>query len=173
MLMDPGLDTGPVLLQKEVEILPDDNEGALEARLAEVGADLLIETLELLEKRAITPRPQDDSLATHAPSVKKEDCRIDWNQDSQTIVNRIRGCTPRPGAYAAFKDSLLKIWSGEAIGGGSGSPGQVIEVGREGIRVKAGRGSVLLTEVQPENRNRMKAGDFARGYGITAGTRLS
>jgi len=173
MLMDPGLDTGPILLQREIEICPDDNEGTLEARLAGVGGDLLIETLELLEKGAITPRPQDDSLATHAPSVKKEECRVDWNQDSRTIVNKIRGCTPRPGAYAFFKDSLLRIWSCEAREGKSGSPGEVIEIGRDGIMVAAGRGTVLLTEIQPENRRRMKAGDFARGYEITAGTRLS
>ena len=173
MLMDPGLDTGPILLQREVEILPEDNEGALEARLAEVGADLLIQTVELLEKGAITPRPQDDSQATHAPSVKKEECRIDWNQDSRTIVNRIRGCTPRPGAYAFFKDSMLRIWSAVVVKEGAGSPGEVIETSQEAILVKAGRGAVLLKEVQPENRKRMKAGDFARGYGITVGTKLS
>ena len=173
MLMDPSLDTGPILLQREVEILPEDNEGALEARLAEVGADLLIQTVELLEKGAITPRPQDDPQATHAPSVKKEECRIDWNQDSRTIVNRIRGCTPRPGAYAFFKDSMLRIWSAVVVREGAGSPGEVIETSQEAILVKAGRGTVLLTEVQPENRRRMKAGDFARGYGITVGTKLS
>lgn len=173
MLMDPGLDTGPILLQKAVGVSPDDDEGTLEARLAEVGADLLIQTLDLLEKGAIAPKPQDDSLATRAPSVKKENCRVDWNQDSRTIVNRIRGCTPRPGGYALFGDSMLRIWSCEAADRGSGSPGEVIEVGREGILVKAGQGAVLLTEVQPENRKRMTAGDFARGYGIAVGTRLS
>lgn len=173
MLMDPGLDTGPVLLQKEVGILPDDNEGSLEVRLAEVGADLLIETIELLEKGAITPKPQDASLATYAPSVKKEECRIDWNQDSNEIVNRIRGCTPRPGAYTILDDSVLKIWSAEMGEGESGRPGEVIELRQDGILVRAGRGAVRLAEVQPENRKRMTAGDFARGYGITVGTKLS
>ena len=173
MLMDPGLDTGPILLKQEVEISPDDDQAALEARLAEVGADLLIETLELLEKGAIVPTPQDDSLATHAPSVKREECLVDWNQDAQAIVNRVRGCTPRPGAYAFYKGSMLRIWSAKATDEASGNPGEVMEVGREGILVGAGRGAALLTEVQPENRKRMKAGDFARGYGVTVGTELS
>ena len=172
MLMDPGLDTGPILLRREIEISPDDNEGTLEARLADGGADLLIETLELLERGAITPTPQDSSLATNAPSVKKEECKVDWNQDSRAIVNRIRGCTPRPGAYALFNDSMLRIWSAESRDSGSGSPGEIIGTSRNGILVKAGRGAVLLTEVQPENRKRMKAGDFARGYGITVGAKL-
>ena len=173
MLMDPGLDTGPILLQNEVEVQPDDNEGTLEPRLAEVGADLLIETLDLLQKGAITPKPQDNSAASYAPSIKKEDCRIDWNQDSRTIVNRVRGCTPRPGAFAFYRDSMLRIWSCKAGDGEPGSPGEVIEVSQAGILVRAGRGSVLLTEVQPENRKRMKAGDFARGYGITVGAKLT
>ena len=172
MLMDPGLDTGPILLRREIEISPDDNEGTLEARLADGGADLLIETLELLERGAIRPTPQDNSLATHAPSVKKEECKVDWNQDSRAIVNKIRGCTPRPGAYALFNDSMLRIWCAESGDSGSGSPGEIIGTSREGILVKAGRGAVLLTEVQPENRKRMKAGDFARGYGITVGAKL-
>lgn len=173
MLMDPGLDTGPILLQKEVEILAGDTEGSLEARLSEVGADLLNETLELLENSAVTPKPQDNSLATYAPSVKKEDCKVDWNQDSRMVVNRIRGCTPRPGAYTILDDSTLKIWSAEMREGESGRPGEVIELRQDGILVRAGRGAVRLAEVQPENRKRMTAGDFARGYGITVGTKLS
>jgi methionyl-tRNA formyltransferase len=173
MLMDPGLDTGPILLQREIEISPDDNEGTLEARLADVGADLLIETLDLLEEDALAPQPQDDSIATRAPSVKKEECRVDWNQDSRAIVNRIRGCTPRPGAYALFHGSVLRIWSAESRDSGSGKPGEIIGTSRDGILVKAGRGAVLLKEVQPENRKRMKAGDFARGYGITVGAKLA
>ena len=175
MLMDPGLDTGPILLQEEMEIRPEDNEGTLEARLAEAGAALLLETLELLEQGAIAPRPQDDALATYAPSVKKEECGIRWEDEALTIVNRIRGCTPRPGAYAFWRGSPLKVWSSgvaadvEAVG----EPGEVLRVGDEGIVVCAGRGAVLLIEAQPENRKRMHAGAFARGYGVVKGVRLA
>ncbi|NIQ79465.1 MAG: methionyl-tRNA formyltransferase, partial [Anaerolineae bacterium] len=97
MLMDPGLDTGPALLQEEVEICPDDNVGTLQARLAEVGRELLLKTLAGLEQGAVQPRPQDDRLATYAPSVKKEDCLLRWDTSSGGIVNRVRGCTPTPG----------------------------------------------------------------------------
>ena len=174
MLMDPGLDTGPILLQEEVEIHPEDDEGSLETRLAEVGADLLIETLEGLERGDITPRAQDDSLATHAPSVKREECVVRWEQDACMIVNRVRGCTPRPGAHTVWQGSPLKIWLCRVAETETPSePGEVIDVGPEGLVVGAGQGAVLLTEVQPENRKRMSASEFARGYRVVKGARLT
>ena len=175
MLMDPGLDTGPILLQREVAIRPEDNEGSLEARLAEVGADLLLETLDGIERGAITPKPQDNSQATHAPSVKREECRINWKEDACTIVNRVRGCTPRPGAYTFRGESPLRIWACRPIEEVQvlGQPGEVLDVGSEGVVVQAGRGAVMVTEVQPENRKRMPAGEFIRGYRITRGERLT
>lgn len=171
MLMDPGLDTGPILLQREVPILPEDNQGTLESRLAEVGAELLLETLDRLEQGDVQPQPQDNSLATLAPSLRKEDCAIDWNQDARNIVNRIRGCTPRPGAYTFWQGSPLKIWHARVAreSGTNGAPGEVQEVSSEGIVVAAGQGAVLLMDVQPENRKRMQAVEFARGYRITSG----
>ncbi|MCL6518959.1 MAG: methionyl-tRNA formyltransferase [Armatimonadetes bacterium] len=173
MLMDAGLDTGPILLQREVEILPEDNEGTLEERLANIGAELLIKTLDGLEQGRIQPKPQDHSLATHAPSVKKEDCEIQWAQPADKIVNRIRGCTPRPGAYTYFEGSPLKIWLCRRLDRDmEASPGEIIEVSKEGIVVGTGDGAVLLVEVQPENRRRMTAAEFARGRHITAGMRF-
>ena len=174
MLMDPGLDTGPILLQREVEIYPEDNEGTLESRLAEIGADLLLETLESLEEGSVTPKAQDESEATRAPSVKKQDCEIHWEADARTIVNRVRGCTPRPGAYTFWQGSPLRIWSCREVeyAGASCRPGEVADITSEGVVVAAGRGTVLLTEVQPENRKRMQAGDFVRGYRIVRGARL-
>ena len=171
MLMDTGLDTGPILLQREVEICAEDNEGALEARLAEIGAGLLTETLEGLERGDITPKPQDDSLAVYAPSVKKEDCMISWKEESLSIANRVRGCTPRPGAYTFWRGSPLKIWACHALEDmeATGEPGEIIGVDGNGIIVRAGHGAVLLTEVQPENKKRMRAVDFARGYNVKRG----
>ena len=174
MLMDPGLDTGPILLQREVEINPDENEGMLEARLAEVGAGLLMETFDRLERGEVTPVPQDDSLASYAPSVKREECEVNWEEDAVTIANRVRGCTPRPGAYTYWQGVPLKVWACRAVecAPSSGRPGEVLEVEPEGIIVRAGKGGILLTEVQPENRKRMPAPDFARGQRIGKGAVL-
>ncbi len=173
MLMEAGLDTGPILLQREVEILPEDNEGTLEERLAKVGAELLLETLDGLEKGIIQPKPQDHSLATQAPSVKREDCEIQWTQSAVKIVNRVRGCTPRPGAYTYFEGSPLKIWLCRQVDSNiKGNPGEIIEVSKEGIIVGTAEGAVLLVEVQPENRKRMTAVEFARGRRIAAGMKF-
>ncbi|MDI6828869.1 MAG: methionyl-tRNA formyltransferase, partial [Armatimonadota bacterium] len=173
MLMEAGLDTGPILLQREVEILSEDNEGTLEDRLAKVGAELLLETLDGLEKGIIQPKPQDHSLATQAPSVKREDCEIQWTQSAAKIVNRVRGCTPRPGAYTYFEGSPLKIWLCRRVDSVvKGAPGEIIEISKEGIIVATAEGAVLLVEVQPENRKRMTAVEFARGRRITVGMRF-
>lgn len=173
MLMDPGLDTGPVLLQREVEILPSDNEGTLEARLSEVGAELLLDTLDGIEKGTIVPKPQDSSQATLAPSVKRDACEIHWADEARMVCGRVRGCSPRPGAYTFWQGSPLKIWWCEpAETDAAGTPGEVMDVTSQGIVVQTGSGPVLLTEVQPENKKRMPATEFARGYRITKDTRL-
>lgn len=171
MLMDAGLDTGPILLQKEVAVHPDDNQATLEARLADVGAELLLETLEKIHR--LTPVPQDGSKATYAPSIKKEDCRVNWEDEAVRITNRVRGCSPKPGAYALWQGSPLKIWSCRVGGESAGEPGLVTVVSADGISVNTGSGEIVLTEVQPENRKRMGAGDFARGYRLMSGARLT
>ena len=175
MLMAAGLDTGPILLRREVEIMPEEVEGELEARLAKVGASLLIETLDSLEQGKLSPIPQDDALASIAPSVKKEECLIIWENNAVTIVNRTRGCTPRPGAYTYWRNSSLKIWSSRVEDKEErlGQPGEVLEVSIAGVLIAAGTGSVLLIEVQPENKKRMPAQEFARGYGVSKGCKLA
>lgn len=171
MLMDPGLDTGDILLQREVKIDPTDDEGALEVKLAAVGAELLIETLTGLEAGNITSQPQDSSLATVSPSVKRGECQIEWNNHAARIVNRIRGCSPRPGAYTYWQNSPLKVWRASVAEDRSGGePGEVIGATADGVLVKAGSGVVLLIEVQPENKKRMNAAEFARGYRVSAGS---
>ncbi len=173
MLMDPGLDTGPILLQCEVEILPEDDEGSLESRLAEVGAELLLETLDGIEQGTITPKPQDNSQATLAPSVKREECEIRWTDAAFAVCGRVRGCSPRPGAYTMWQGAPLKVWWCTPFETGpSGEPGEVLDVNAQGIVVQTGTGPVLITEVQPENKKRMSAAEFARGYRLTKGSRL-
>lgn len=172
MLMSPGIDAGPILLQSSVDILPDEDEGTLEARLSEVGADLLVETLRRLEKGEVSPVEQNESLVTYSPSIKKEDCAIDWSWDSSTIANRVRGCSPRPGAYTSLNGGVLKVWEcvAERSASTDGSPGEVLSISSQGIVVRAGNGIVILREIQPENKKRMSAAEFARGYRLIAGT---
>jgi methionyl-tRNA formyltransferase len=171
MLMDPGLDTGAILLKQELAISLDDNTGDLEPRLADFGAGLLIRTLDELNQGAITPIPQDSSLATLAPSLKKEEAAVDWNQPASAIVNRIRAFTPRPGAFTHFKGSAVKILRA-TVGTGEGAPGTVVGVSEDGITVAAGDGAIILVEVQPENKKRMTAAEYARGARIAVVARF-
>lgn len=173
MLMDAGLDTGDMLLKAETEIHPDENAGELMMRMAEVGAALLIETLHGLERGEITPEMQDDSEATVARSIKPEEAKIDWTKPAGEIVNLVRAFTPRPGAYTFFSGSRMKVFMAE-VGASekSGEAGEIVEVGSDSITVVAGEGFVRLREVQPENRKRMNAGEFARGARVMAGAKF-
>ncbi len=174
MLIDEGWDTGPILLQRDVEILPEENAGELSQRLAKVGADLLIETLEGLERGTITPVPQDHSIATYAPSLKSDAGLIDWSASAETIVNLIRGCTPKPGAFTSRNELLLKVWRAriEQVDGQHESPGEVVAIDREGVVVASGLGLVRLLEVQPASRRRMSAADYALGARLKPGDRF-
>jgi methionyl-tRNA formyltransferase len=172
MLMDPGLDTGPILLQQELDIAPDETAGELEPRLAAVGADLLIRTLQGLELGEIEPVEQDGSRATLARSLKKEDAAVDWNLPAAQIVNRIRAFTPRPGAFTSLGETTVKIWRAGPETAGVSDPGSILHVADGGITVAAGSDAVLLIEVQPENRKRMSAAEFARGMRLAPGSRF-
>ncbi len=169
MLMNAGLDTGDILLMRETDIGPEETTGELETRLADLGAQLLVETLDKLERGEIQPQPQDHEKATVARSLKREQGQIDWNKSAEEIVNLIRAFAPRPGAYTFLNGTELKIYKASVNNQPTGKyqNGQVIEVARDAIIVAAGQGSVRLIEVQPENRKRMNAGEFARGARIT------
>lgn len=171
MLMDAGLDTGPVLLQEAMEIDPDDDAGRLEDRLSVIGAQLLLCTLDGLEDGSITPTPQNDAQASYAPSIRKEHCVVDWQRPAPEIVNLVRGCIPRPGATTVIGGVSLKLWSC-SVETGEGRPGEVLYVDKTGMAVAAGGGVVLIRQLQPENRAVMSSGDFARGYPIGAGSRF-
>jgi methionyl-tRNA formyltransferase len=173
MLMDEGLDTGDILLQEAVDVYPNENAGELGKRLALLGAELLIKTLVGIEEGTIAPIPQDDELASIARSLKREAGAIDWARSADDIVNLIRGCTPRPGAFTALDGTQVKVWSAVAAqrDGRLGEPGEILAADNGGITVAAGSGSVKLIDVQPESRKRMSAAEFARG-GVKAGQRF-
>src|SRR6266536_4107472 len=169
--IDAGLDTGDILLQREIPIAPEDTAETLAPRMAAIGAELMVETLHGLKSGTIHPKPQDDSKATLAPLLKKEDGRINFHRPAPEIVNRIRGFQPWPGAYTTFRGKNLHIWTARQDGrhlkeGELAVDGQRLIMG-------CGSGSALeLLELQPEGRKRMAARDFVHGYHLSGGERL-
>jgi methionyl-tRNA formyltransferase len=173
MLMDEGLDTGDVLLQQELEILSDEDAGQLHDRLAVAGATLLIATLERLGRGELAPEPQDQAHATYAPLLKKEDGLIAWERAAMEIHNQVRGLYPWPGAFTYLEERLLKVFRTQVIAHDSDrEPGTVLEASDAGLLVKTGRDSLLVREVQQQDRKRMPAAQFVRGCKVGRGTRL-
>ncbi|MBI5642658.1 MAG: methionyl-tRNA formyltransferase, partial [Deltaproteobacteria bacterium] len=173
MLMDKGMDTGPMLLKEEVGIGEDETAEELAKKLSNAGASLLAKTIDLLSEDKIKPAPQDETEASYAPMLKKEDGRIDWKKSAEEIKNLMRGLYPWPGAYTAL-NGQLKIHSGRVIDTNSheAEPGTIVGVSREGIRVACGKGVFEITELQPENRKKLPAGDFIQGYRVGVGERF-
>ena len=165
MRIDAGLDTGDMLLKAETEIDPDENAIALGTRLAVMGAELLVTTLDGLAKGTITPEKQDSAQATLAPLIKKEDGRIDWTLPALAIHNRIRGLQPWPGAQTTFRGQPLHIWKSRVSPTASGAPGKLVSL--KPPTVGTGQGALELVEVQQEGRKRIPAGDFANGQRLT------
>ena len=163
MLIDAGLDTGAILLQEEVDIAPGDTAETLSPRLAEIGAELAIETLRDLRAGAIHPRPQNNEQATLAPILKKEDGRIDFHREAQKVLDRLRGFQPWPGAFTTFRGKNLNIWSAKV----ANEQLREGEIHLVGDRLICGCGintSLELLEVQLEGKKRMSARDFIHGY---------
>jgi methionyl-tRNA formyltransferase len=167
MRIDAGLDTGDMLLKAETEIGPEESAVELGRRLAVMGADLLVETLEGLLGGRIVPEKQDDTQATLAPLLKKEDGAIDWAQPAKAIHNRVRGLQPWPGAQTSFRGAPLHVWKTRCGGPGQGgkSPGRLVNL--KPPVVGCGDGVLELLEVQLEGRKRISAADFANGQRLT------
>jgi methionyl-tRNA formyltransferase len=183
MQVHRGLDTGPILLQRDVQIGADETAPELAARLAGIGAPLVAETLRKLDCGELDPQPQDDSQATLAPLLKKEDGRIDWAQPAPKIYNRIRGLDPWPGAFTTFRGKSCRIWgrprgeiSTSAIPGAIFfSAGAGWKVGRSTeVFVACASGTALGLEfVQLEGRKRITAREFARGARVESGDQFA
>jgi methionyl-tRNA formyltransferase len=177
MLIDEGLDTGPVLLQRPLTIGPEDTAADLEPRLARLGAGVLAETVRGLADGLLEPVPQDHERATLAPLLKKEDGRIDWDRSARDLDCRIRGFHPWPGAFTSHRGRLLKVRRARPrdapAGEATAAPGTIVGVSPEGLVVACGEDSrLLLVEVQPESRRAMDAAAFAAGARIGPGDRL-
>lgn len=161
MRIDAGLDTGDMLLKAETEIDADENAVELGRRLATIGADLLVEALAALAAGTIAFEKQDDSQATHAPLLKKEDGLIDWSRPASEIHNRIRGLQPWPGAYTSLRGQTLHIWKAKVAASAGGPRGTILTV--KPLIAACGEGSLELVEVQLEGRKRLAAAEFANG----------
>ena len=173
MWMAPELDAGDILLQSSLEIGSDEDAGELTMRLSHLGAELLVQTLYLLEKGGCPRIVQDHSRATFAPSITPADCIISWEESSERCSNRIRALSPRPGAVAALRQKKVKIWRAmwHEISA-QGVPGEIVQIQSKDVLVNTGSGTLTLQEVQPENSRRMSAGDWARGARIAPGDRF-
>jgi methionyl-tRNA formyltransferase len=173
MLMDEGMDTGDILSQEETMIEPMESFGKLNDRLADIGARLLLATIDKVASGNSTRRPQDASLATYAPRLTKEDGLIRWDADVRQTVNLIRGLSPTPCAYTFYKGKMLKIFSarGEEMPSPE-SPGRIGTVTEKGLPIAARNGHVYLQEIQLENKKRMSVLDFLRGFRMAPGDTL-
>ncbi len=173
MLMDEGLDTGPVLMKRRVPIHPDDTASSLSDRLAPIGAELLLETLDRWEANEVTPEPQDESLKSLAPLIKPEDALVHWESDAREIACRIRGFNPWPVAHVEHQGTRLKLWLASVAGPAEGTPGTILGIDADGLGVACGGGTcLLLKEVQAEGRQRMSASTWARGRRLRVSDRL-
>jgi methionyl-tRNA formyltransferase len=166
MQMDEGLDTGDILLQRALEIGPEDTAETLVPRLAALGGEALVETLALLERRALVPVRQDGALATLAPLLEKEHGRVDWTMDAARIADRLRGFSPWPGAHTTLEGRTVKLLHARADPGvaGAGAPGEARRIPGQGLAVTCGGGTALLVaRLQPEGKGPQDALAFLNG----------
>jgi len=171
MRIDAGLDTGDILLQRELTLTPEDTAETVAPRLAVIGADLMIETLRGLQTGTVHPRPQDDSRSTLAPLLKKEDGLIKFSRPAVEICNRLRGFQPWPGAFTSFRGKNLHVWAARPAA--TVLPPGDMKVDGDRLLVGCGEGtSVEILELQPEGKKRMSARDFIHGYHPTTGEKL-
>jgi methionyl-tRNA formyltransferase len=168
-LLEEGVDTGRVIVQAATGIGPEETAGELHDRLAEIGAGALLETVRLIGTGRAEPKAQDASLATPAPKIFRDDCRIDWTLPAGRVHDFIRGMSPRPGAFFLRWETLLKVYrSTVATGHPQAAPGTVLEAEKD-LVVSCGEGALRLAEVQQEGKSPMPVAEFLRGARMNKG----
>lgn len=173
MFMNRKIDAGEIILSRKTPIGDMETAGDLYDRLSVIGAELLAETLVLVEEGTAPRAAQDPEDVTYARKLKKADGELDWSDASRRVYDRVRGTTPWPGAFTWYRGKVLRVLSATrgADSGRMGEPGQVLSVDDErGIEVAVGDGSVWLTRVKPEGKKEMDAASFVRGYGLEVGS---
>jgi len=171
MQMDAGLDTGPVLMQEKIPILEDDTTGTLHDRLAELGAKLIVQALDALEAGGVNATPQPAEGVTYAAKLDGREARVDWRESAVSLNRRVRALNPSPGADARVRGLELKIWRC-ATAAGRGEPGEILRVDPLGLCVACGEGILVITELQRSGGKRLPAGEFLRGFPLSAGERF-
>ncbi len=170
MLMDEGMDTGPILLQKKIPIDEEETSVELAKKLSNLGKEALLEALSLYKKGKLKPVPQPEDGVSYAPIIKKEDGFFTFEEPAIKIERKVRGLLPWPGAYTFFKNKLLKIFSAKSIPlDFDAKPGTILKLNRDGILVATSEGAILLREVQLEGKKRMSAYEFACGQRLKQG----
>ncbi len=171
IVMDAGMDTGPVILQRAEAIEPGDDAGSLGDRLASIGARVLVETADLFANGAVEPRPQDEAAATFTKLLEADDRVLRWSEPARDLVNRTRAMAPEPGASARFRGEDLKILRAEVVPA-AGEPGTIVDAGKQGFVVATGEDGFRAIELAPAGRRRMRASDFVNGYRPAVGERF-
>ena len=169
MYMDEGLDTGDILLERKLDILPTDTGASLHERLAQVAPEALFESLRLLTAKSAPRIPQDNAQATYAPKLKRDDGRIDWSEPAEVIERKIRAFNPWPCAFMKLGDRNLKVFSASLVNR-SGKPGEILRSEKE-LVIGVGNDALALGEVQLEGKKRMSAAEFLRGYPLSSRTK--
>lgn len=170
MQMDKGLDTGDMLLSCRVTIDEKETGDTLHDKLAQAGAELIVEALPKIEAGEVTPVKQNDAESCYAKMLQKSMGRIDWSKQSEEIERLVRGLNSWPSAYTSYHGKTLKIWASDVSHKqADGAPGEVIAVEKDAVYVKTGNGSLKITEVQLEGKKRMPVKDFLLGYQIKTG----
>jgi methionyl-tRNA formyltransferase len=173
MRMVKALDAGPILLQVRTPVPADETYGELQLRLAEMGALALIEALALIDIGQATETPQDDSRATYAGKVGREQARLDWNADAVTVSRIIRAYDPRPGAFAQTANAEVKLFGARLAPRTAERPaGEVLRIDDDGLTVACGTGAVQVAAVHPAGKRRIAPSEWAHGRGISVGERL-
>jgi methionyl-tRNA formyltransferase len=176
MRMVPALDAGPIILTSAIPILEDETYGELQNRLSELGAQTLIEALALIDMDAAREVDQDDSVATYAPKVTRDDAKVDWTLSADEVSRIIRAYDPKPSAFTTLNGNDVKLFGARMPGESSeplrvGEPGEVIDI-RDGMFVACKDSSICIRDVQPSGKTRMRATEWARGRGISIGDRF-
>ena len=171
MRVVPALDAGPIILQAETPILPDETYGELQDRLSELGALSLIEALSLISIGAGKEKPQDDARATYAAKITRESSRVDWSATALEISRLIRASDPKPGAYTQTPNFDVKLFGPKLMDGIKGEPGEVLRTTGE-LVIACGIDALRIAEVQPSGKSRMPAQEWTRGRGIAVGEKF-
>ncbi len=168
-LLQEKVDTGNILLSARTPIKPEDDAGSLHDRLSEIGAEIVLHTVRLLEQGKATPRPQDDTQATPAPKIFKDNCKIRWEKPAVSVHNQIRGLSPYPAAFTPHNGKVSKVFRSDPIEADpTGTPGSVHVQGAQ-LFVSTGDALIEILELQQEGRKRMSSGEFLRGYPLQPG----